>query len=135
MRVKLTGLSGEDSSEFADLLGTVGQLESKRGKATYLPDGRGDWVAIVYRHGVESATTKTITSNLGNTFTFKILEEPECGRCGTPLRRGRCKDETCPFSDHAQDCAAGWRGHPEKDRGRTVCTCKADGKSTSKEKT
>ena len=26
----------------------------------------------------------------------------ECKKCGTPLIRGLCKDETCPYSDHPQ---------------------------------
>jgi hypothetical protein len=26
-----------------------------------------------------------------------------CRRCGSPLENERCPDETCPYSDHAQD--------------------------------
>jgi hypothetical protein len=40
----------------------------------------------------------------------------ECARCGSRLDvDGLCTDETCPFSDHAQDDADGWSGHPEMD--------------------
>jgi len=53
-----------------------------------------------------------------------------CDRCGTVLKNGFCKDLTCPFSNHKQDCLRGWSGHPEKDPffkdddAPTLCTCK-----------
>lgn len=38
---------------------------------------------------------------------------PDCQRCGTELNSfGRCQDETCPFSDCAQDDSGGWEGFP-----------------------
>lgn len=30
------------------------------------------------------------------------LAPPVCKRCGNDLKRGRCTDVTCPFSDHPQ---------------------------------
>jgi hypothetical protein len=38
-----------------------------------------------------------------------------CARCGSELIAGKCPDETCPFSTHAQTCQAGWAGHPSSD--------------------
>ena len=40
--------------------------------------------------------------------TAKVVPEnespPECKRCGTDLdKKGYCKDETCPHSDHLQN--------------------------------
>ena len=38
---------------------------------------------------------------------------PTCARCGTEHNSfGRCQDETCPFSNCAQDDSGGWEGHP-----------------------
>ena len=52
---------------------------------------------------------------------------PLCIRCGSPLERGRCIDETCPFSDHEQDCPRGWIGHPEHAAGEfTPCKCRKE---------
>ncbi len=48
--------------------------------------------------------------------------DAECARCGSDLENGLCIDGTCPFSEHRQDCPAGWNGHPEHKAGR--CTCK-----------
>lgn len=40
-------------------------------------------------------------------------KDKECERCCSDLDdNGRCEDLTCPFSDHDQDCPAGWNGHP-----------------------
>lgn len=47
----------------------------------------------------------------------------ECQRCSSDLNtRGKCTDATCPFSDHKQNCPAGWQGHPEHKSG--PCNCK-----------
>jgi hypothetical protein len=48
----------------------------------------------------------------------------ECERCGGDLDtlHGYCIDGACPFSDHQQDCRAGWKGHPEHKAG--PCNCK-----------
>lgn len=53
-----------------------------------------------------------------------------CGRCSSDLdSSARCVDETCPFSTHAQTCATGWSGHPERDphpnddAKALVCSC------------
>lgn len=36
----------------------------------------------------------------------------ECRRCEGKLNaKGRCKDETCPFTDYAQDDAMGFADH------------------------
>jgi hypothetical protein len=46
----------------------------------------------------------------------------ECGRCGCLLDgHGLCTDATCPFSDHKQECPAGWGGHPDHHGG--PCSC------------
>ena len=48
----------------------------------------------------------------------------ECQRCGSARNAGDyCTDATCPFSDHAPDCPAGWAGHPDAGR-NTTCTCR-----------
>ena len=49
---------------------------------------------------------------------------PGCKRCDTGLDGlGYCTDETCPFSDHTQDCTMGWAGHPESPQDIAKCTC------------
>lgn len=63
----------------------------------------------------------------------------KCARCSTPLNpdspRGRCGDETCPFSYHIQACQAGWSGHPERDpfpdddTRPPMCTCPKAGRN------
>lgn len=48
-----------------------------------------------------------------------------CRRCGSDIKNGLCKDETCPFSDHEQSCSVGWVGHdahPEANED-TECDC------------
>ena len=50
--------------------------------------------------------------------------DPACQRCGALLVDGRCEDATCPFSDHDQDCRAGWANHPHWSFEDTACTCK-----------
>jgi hypothetical protein len=46
-----------------------------------------------------------------------------CVRCGSDLDADcTCVDCTCPFSDHDQNCPAGWQGHPEHKSG--PCNCK-----------
>ena len=46
-----------------------------------------------------------------------------CVRCASDLDAdGTCVDVTCPFSDHKQNCPAGWTGHPEHAAG--PCNCK-----------
>lgn len=47
---------------------------------------------------------------------IKLLQEIHCARCGASLKDGRCTDETCPFSDCAQEDPAGWVGHPEREK-------------------
>lgn len=58
------------------------------------------------------------------------MAKKKCVRCGSAIEpAGYCVDETCPFSDHKQDCKAGWNGHPKKDPNPTddcrpiPCTC------------
>ena len=49
-----------------------------------------------------------------------------CKRCNCLLNiEGFCQDETCPFSQHYQDCLTGWTGHPEHPEctDKTKCTC------------
>ena len=52
-----------------------------------------------------------------------------CKRCGSDVKNNRCTDQTCPFSDHDQDCRAGWNGHPsvdplpDDDTAPLQCTC------------
>jgi hypothetical protein len=46
-----------------------------------------------------------------------------CARCGSSLENGKCRDQTCPFNDHDQDCPAGWTGHPDHP-GDHACKCK-----------
>lgn len=36
-----------------------------------------------------------------------------CKRCGCDVNDGYCSDISCPFSEHTQECPAGWQGHPE----------------------
>ena len=55
----------------------------------------------------------------------------KCKRCGSSIILvikvgNRCSDETCPFSDHSQECMAGWSGHPTLDpnpNSDIPCTC------------
>jgi hypothetical protein len=38
-----------------------------------------------------------------------------CARCGSAVNEnGFCRDTTCPFSDHQQNCTNGWFGHPDE---------------------
>jgi len=55
---------------------------------------------------------------------FEVVDiSTGCVRCGSDLDPvGECVDITCPFSNHKQNCPAGWKGHPEHKAGR--CTCK-----------
>lgn len=63
-----------------------------------------------------------IVSQLG--YGVQAHTEGTCERCGTALNKnGYCADETCPFSDHKQDCPAGWTGHPERAHCVPFCTC------------
>ena len=60
-------------------------------------------------------------ANCGHVFYEYVPED--CDRCRSKLNsEGKCTDVTCPFSDHKQNCPAGWNGHPEHKAGR--CTCK-----------
>lgn len=34
---------------------------------------------------------------------FDIEIELRCKKCGTPLKKGLCQDETCPYSDRKQN--------------------------------
>ncbi len=52
----------------------------------------------------------------------------DCERCNSSLDEGGfCLSETCPFSDHAQDCPVGWAGHPDHPNVEGIvtkeCTC------------
>ncbi len=58
----------------------------------------------------------------GNAFPDD--EEDACKRCNNLLdENGLCTDQTCPFSDHAQDCVMGWSGHPDYPQDIAKCTC------------
>lgn len=47
----------------------------------------------------------------------EVVTPTTCQRCGTALDgRGRCTDQTCPFSSVLQSDPDGWAGHPEKDK-------------------
>lgn len=35
--------------------------------------------------------------------TIPALDSNVCKKCGSPLSDKSCTDETCPYSDHAQD--------------------------------
>lgn len=50
-----------------------------------------------------------------------------CQRCGSEIlgTAGFCADQTCPFSEHLQDCPAGWTGHPDYPAGE--CDCQQEG--------
>ncbi len=54
--------------------------------------------------------------------------ETICERCGCRVDGPLCGDETCPFSDHEQNCPVGWTGHPEPPVVGTVdlrnCVCR-----------
>lgn len=58
------------------------------------------------------------------TWPSVMNEGSDCKRCGSDINNGFCSNVTCPFSDHKQECPAGWNGHPEKNGGE--CTCKGD---------
>lgn len=55
----------------------------------------------------------TIEFDCDGTAVVVPSQKEFCDRCGTALVDGYCIDETCPFSDHKQDCDAGWEGHPD----------------------
>ena len=50
-----------------------------------------------------------------------------CQRCGCNLSAGGyCTDETCPFCQHKQTCAMGWKNHPNRNP-KLKCTCGSQG--------
>jgi hypothetical protein len=57
-----------------------------------------------------------------DTSLYEDDEHQECERCGTRVADGYCTDQTCPFSDHKQNCPAGWANHPTQPAD-SKCTC------------
>jgi hypothetical protein len=82
---------------------------------------------LLSRHSVRNREEKqSVVAAAQRTYgnvTVENLRGETCDRCGTALTPGGyCGDVTCPFSDHKQDCPAGWQDHPEHKGG--ACTCK-----------
>ena len=56
---------------------------------------------------------------------YEIQNTERCSRCGSPLDKGFCTDDTCPFENHLQSCTKGWLGHPQYARlENNPCNCK-----------
>jgi hypothetical protein len=73
--VRLVGVLG-DQEEFADLIGTEGVLTERQpnfegGGFTYFPFGRGDWLSMNVKFGLENQSQLRITTDLDNTFIFR----------------------------------------------------------------
>ena len=69
----MTGVHG-DQEEFADLIGTEGELTLKAtGGAVYMPADRGDWLTMVKTKTTSKGDEVTISTDLGNTFVFRVL--------------------------------------------------------------
>jgi hypothetical protein len=48
----------------------------------------------------------------------------KCERCGSAVNEnGFCRDTTCPFSDHLQNCTNGWYGHTDHNFAPYECVC------------
>jgi hypothetical protein len=73
MRVKLVSVLG-DQEEFADLIGTEGDLTIRHKTGTFNPDNRGDWLVMEKKRWTRRNGMVKISTILGNTFIFRELE-------------------------------------------------------------
>jgi hypothetical protein len=88
------------------------------------------------KRAAKQAVTNALQFAYDNGFTHDLADDVSigvadvevvdvttgCVRCGSDLDpAGECVDCTCPFSNHKQDCPAGWTGHPEHKAGRCIC--------------
>jgi len=63
---------------------------------------------------------KSITENICGTWESV---QRRCMRCNNLVNsEGYCVSKACPFSDHNQNCPAGWTGHPNHSD-QTSCMC------------
>jgi len=77
-KVRLVNVEG-DQEEFADLLGTEGELRldptSKSGELNwYNPKGRGDTLGLSRKRVTEKDGKVKVFTQLGNCFTFRLVE-------------------------------------------------------------
>ena len=77
---------------------------------------------FAYDNGFEHSLADDVSIGVADVEVIGI--NAKCARCGGDLdtQHGYCIDGACPFSDHQQDCPAGWTGHPEHKAG--PCNCK-----------
>ena len=80
----------------------------------------GNALALAENNGFDHCLADDVSIGVAGVEVASI--NSACDRCGSDLDTvGKCTDATCPFSDHKQDCPAGWKGHPEHKAGRCAC--------------
>ena len=75
MKVRLVNVQG-DQEDFADLIGSNGTLQQLSDGLTFMPDNRGDWLTMKPRRKQEKDGKIIVSTTLGNTFTFRLLNLP-----------------------------------------------------------
>jgi hypothetical protein len=68
---------GADSTEFADLIGAVGNFkpaDGGSGSVTFMPDGRCDWLVMTVTKRTRKGKEIQLQTELGNTFTFQEVK-------------------------------------------------------------
>ena len=76
---------------------------------------------FAYDNGFEHCLADDVSIGVADVEVVDVTTG--CVRCGSDLdAAGECVDVSCPFSDHKQNCSAGWQGHPEHKSG--PCNCK-----------
>ena len=63
-----------DQEDFADLIGTEGELHLDGTNNWFLPEHRGDMLSLAIKRKVEGDGKVKVHTKLGNTFTFRLLE-------------------------------------------------------------
>ncbi len=71
MKVRLTAVEG-DQEEFADLIGTEGELHLSPGNNWYNPNGRGDSLQMESKRITRKEDRITVSTHLGNKFVFRV---------------------------------------------------------------
>lgn len=77
-KVRLVNIEG-DQEEFADLIGTEGELRLDPANKSsdlnwYNPKGRGDTLGLSRKRVTETGDKIKVFTELGNCFTFRLIE-------------------------------------------------------------